>query len=282
MVQVSFTLPIPHDKRAEGAAAQLARKMGIDPALVVHAKPMGPDFTFFVVYGRVNHLVELDKVEVFERDYPLLTPKEVNAPDQEAPATTAGGGGGVHRVRCAHRRHRCDPQHQGLRRREGPGVLLEPRGAQPRRAGVGPGAGGHGRDGQGRRRPRLAGRHPARRAPAQHQGDDGGLPGGVPPGAPAGDRRRRPALRRVDGRRARGRPHLRQGHDTGRGRLVPGAPTGQGRDDHDVAGGGPGRSGGGVPGGAPSLRALLARPLRRQPRGRRLRASPSSGTWPPS
>lgn len=79
MVQVSFTLPIPHDKRAEGAAAQLARKMGIDPALVVHAKAMGPDFTFFIVYGRVNHLVELDKVEVIERDYPLLTPKEVNA-----------------------------------------------------------------------------------------------------------------------------------------------------------------------------------------------------------
>ena len=25
MVQLSFTLPIPHDKRAEGAAAQLAR-----------------------------------------------------------------------------------------------------------------------------------------------------------------------------------------------------------------------------------------------------------------
>lgn len=79
MVQVSFTLPIPHDRRAEGAAAQLAKKMGIDPAMVVHAKPMGPDFTFFVVYGRVNHLVELDKVEVVERDYPLLTPKEVNA-----------------------------------------------------------------------------------------------------------------------------------------------------------------------------------------------------------
>ena len=78
MVQVSFTLPIAHDKRAEGAAAQLAKKMGIDPALVVHAKAMGPDFTFFVVYGRVNHLVELDKVQVFERDFPLLTAKEVN------------------------------------------------------------------------------------------------------------------------------------------------------------------------------------------------------------
>ena len=79
MVQVSFTLPLPHSKVAEGAAEQLAHKMGIDPALVVHAKAMGPDFTFFVVYGRVNHLVDTDQVEVVERDYPLLTPKEVNA-----------------------------------------------------------------------------------------------------------------------------------------------------------------------------------------------------------
>lgn len=79
MVQLSFTLPIPHSKRAEGAAQQLATKMGIDPALVVHAKPMGPDFTFFVVYGRSNHLVDVDAVEVVERDFPLLTPKEVNA-----------------------------------------------------------------------------------------------------------------------------------------------------------------------------------------------------------
>ena len=53
--------------------------MGMDPALVVHAKPMGPDFTFFVVYGRVNHLVDPSQVVVVERDYPLLTPKEVNA-----------------------------------------------------------------------------------------------------------------------------------------------------------------------------------------------------------
>ena len=79
MVQVSFTLPVPHSKRAEGAAQQLATKMGLDPALVVHAKPIGEDFTFFVVYGRVHHLVDLDAVEVIERDYPLLTPKEVNA-----------------------------------------------------------------------------------------------------------------------------------------------------------------------------------------------------------
>ena len=80
MVQLSFTLPIEHSKVAEGAAVQLANKMGMDPALVVHAKPMGEGFTFFVVYGRVNHLVELDKVQVVERDFPLLTAKEVNTP----------------------------------------------------------------------------------------------------------------------------------------------------------------------------------------------------------
>lgn len=79
MVQLSFTLPMPHDKIAEGSALQLANKMGMDPALVVHAKPVGDGFTFFVVYGRVNHLVDPRTVEVVERDYPLLTPKEANS-----------------------------------------------------------------------------------------------------------------------------------------------------------------------------------------------------------
>ena len=78
MVQVSCTLPLPHDKRAEGAALQLAQKMGMEPALLVHAKAMGPDFTFFVVYGSVSHLVDLHEVTVVEREYPLLTAKEVN------------------------------------------------------------------------------------------------------------------------------------------------------------------------------------------------------------
>ncbi|MER6936800.1 OAM dimerization domain-containing protein [Nocardioides sp. NPDC127514] len=79
MVQLSFTLPIKHSKIADGAALQLANKMGMEPAMVVHSKPMGDDFTFFVVYGQVNHLVDTDKVQVVERDFPLLTPKEANA-----------------------------------------------------------------------------------------------------------------------------------------------------------------------------------------------------------
>ena len=79
MVQLSFTLPVAHDKRAEGAAVQLAGKMGMDPAMLVHAKQMGDGFTFFVVYGRVNHLVDTAQVRVAERDFPLLSAKEVNA-----------------------------------------------------------------------------------------------------------------------------------------------------------------------------------------------------------
>jgi beta-lysine 5,6-aminomutase beta subunit len=82
-VQVSFTLPVPFGDeveraRAEGAALQLAGKMGLEPAMVVHAKGIGPDFTFFIVYGRVSHLVDLSAVTVAERAFPLLSAQEVN------------------------------------------------------------------------------------------------------------------------------------------------------------------------------------------------------------
>jgi beta-lysine 5,6-aminomutase beta subunit len=82
-VQLSFTLPVPFGDeaeraRAEGAALQLAAKMGLDQAMVVHAKGMGPDFTFFIVYGRVSHLVDLSAVTVAEREFPVLPAAEVN------------------------------------------------------------------------------------------------------------------------------------------------------------------------------------------------------------
>jgi acyl-CoA hydrolase len=82
-MQLSFTLPVPFGDeseraRAEGAALQLAAKMGMDPAMVVHAKGMGPDFTFFIVYGRVSHVVDLSAVTVAEREFPVLSAAEVN------------------------------------------------------------------------------------------------------------------------------------------------------------------------------------------------------------
>ena len=79
MVQVSFTLPVAAGPKADGAAAALAAMMGLDPAMVVHSRPVGPGFTFFVVYGSATHVVDLDEVHVVEREYPLLSPSEINA-----------------------------------------------------------------------------------------------------------------------------------------------------------------------------------------------------------
>src|SRR6202453_4559153 len=82
-VQVSFPLPVPFGRETEravagGAALQLAQKMGLEPAMVVHAKGMGPAFTFFIVYGRVSHLVDLSAVVVTEREFPELSAAEIN------------------------------------------------------------------------------------------------------------------------------------------------------------------------------------------------------------
>jgi beta-lysine 5,6-aminomutase beta subunit len=78
MVQVSFTLPIPSNARAEAAARDLARQMRIERPMVVHQKALGPDFTFFIVYGSVEAAVDLDSLTVEERPYPILDHREVD------------------------------------------------------------------------------------------------------------------------------------------------------------------------------------------------------------
>lgn len=84
MVQLSFTLPVPSGPRADGAARQLAGKMGIDSALIAHSHAIGERFTFFVVYGSVRHQVDLDDVPVRRREYPLLRPADVNTAIRQA------------------------------------------------------------------------------------------------------------------------------------------------------------------------------------------------------
>jgi beta-lysine 5,6-aminomutase beta subunit len=77
-VQLSFTLPMPEGERARQAALALAEQMGFERVLVAHMTAMGPDFTFFVVYGSTTHSVDPDSLTVVEREFPLLSPKEVN------------------------------------------------------------------------------------------------------------------------------------------------------------------------------------------------------------
>jgi beta-lysine 5,6-aminomutase beta subunit len=78
MVQVSFTLPLADSERAREAALEFARKMGLERAQVVHRKAVGPDFTFFIIYGATSHTVDPDALEVHEREWPLLSYGEVN------------------------------------------------------------------------------------------------------------------------------------------------------------------------------------------------------------
>ncbi len=63
-VQVSFTLPIKDDERAEEAAKRLALKMGLKDPLVAAHKALDDAFTFFVVYGDLEHTVNYEEIEV--------------------------------------------------------------------------------------------------------------------------------------------------------------------------------------------------------------------------
>ena len=181
---------------------------------------------FFVVYGRVQHLVDTSKVTVVERDYPLLSPKEANLAIRKGlrrRLTVVGGciGTDAHTVGIdAILNIKGFAGEKGLEYyREIRVVNLGAQVSVPQLVASGP-------RGARRRRAGLAGRHPARRARAQHPGDVGGVPRGLPGRPAAGAGRRRSALRRGDGRRARRRPGLRPRHHTGRGGELPGARAG--------------------------------------------------------
>jgi len=78
LIQLSFTLPIEVSERARQGALELARKMGFDRVQVAHMKGMGPDFTFFVVYGATGHSVDPDELDIPEREFPEMSYAEVN------------------------------------------------------------------------------------------------------------------------------------------------------------------------------------------------------------
>ncbi len=78
-VQMSFTLPVPHSEEAKEAARQLALKMGLDDPAVVHAAPMGPDFTLFVVYGQCRHSIDMDTITVDQPEFEVLDKAAIDA-----------------------------------------------------------------------------------------------------------------------------------------------------------------------------------------------------------
>ncbi len=65
-IQLSFTLPIAGSERAKQAAIELAGKMGLEDVGVAAMHALDPKFTFFVVYGRCLHTVDVTAIKVVE------------------------------------------------------------------------------------------------------------------------------------------------------------------------------------------------------------------------
>jgi beta-lysine 5,6-aminomutase beta subunit len=66
VVQLSFVLPVPPGERAREAAAEVARKLGLEQVHVAAMEPAADRYTFFVVYGRTSVSVDYGKLSVPE------------------------------------------------------------------------------------------------------------------------------------------------------------------------------------------------------------------------
>jgi beta-lysine 5,6-aminomutase beta subunit len=66
VVQLSFVLPVPPGEKAREAAAQLARKMGLEQVHVAHMEAAAERYTFFVVYGQTAIAVDWSNIDVPE------------------------------------------------------------------------------------------------------------------------------------------------------------------------------------------------------------------------
>ncbi|MGC3998534.1 MAG: OAM dimerization domain-containing protein [Anaeromyxobacter sp.] len=64
VVQLSFVLPVPAGERGREAAAEVARKMGMEGVHVAAMEPAADRYTFFVVYGRTSVAVDYGKIQI--------------------------------------------------------------------------------------------------------------------------------------------------------------------------------------------------------------------------
>ena len=71
-VQLSLTLPVALDDTAKEGARQLALMMGLENPAVAHAEAMGPDFSFFIVYGQCRHQLDLSTITVSRPEFETL------------------------------------------------------------------------------------------------------------------------------------------------------------------------------------------------------------------
>jgi beta-lysine 5,6-aminomutase beta subunit len=76
-VQLSFSLPVPASPLGEEAAKKIALQMGLHDPSVVHYEALSDQFSFYIVYGRAEHMVDLNTINVVEVDHKVMSKEEV-------------------------------------------------------------------------------------------------------------------------------------------------------------------------------------------------------------
>ncbi|MBU1092935.1 MAG: cobalamin-dependent protein [Firmicutes bacterium] len=76
-VQISFSLPVPCNALGEEAAKKMATEMGIHNPSVVHSTPLSDEFSFYIVYGTVEHQVDLETLSVVQVESQSMSKEEI-------------------------------------------------------------------------------------------------------------------------------------------------------------------------------------------------------------
>ena len=78
MVQMSFTLAVPTGARAREAAKRFAEQHGLEDPLVSTMEEPAEGYSYFVVYGRSKHAIDIANLEVPDVEMPKLEMKEID------------------------------------------------------------------------------------------------------------------------------------------------------------------------------------------------------------
>ena len=76
--QISFTLPVSSGPRACAAAIKLANHMGMTEVSVVHQSALSEQYTFFVLYGTLQHRVDFATIQVEKGEDKTLSLEETD------------------------------------------------------------------------------------------------------------------------------------------------------------------------------------------------------------
>ncbi|HEY2141292.1 MAG TPA: OAM dimerization domain-containing protein [Solirubrobacteraceae bacterium] len=83
IMQLSFTLPVPHGQAARKAALELAGRLDLDRPEVVHHQRLLDGYTHFVVYAHCRHTVDYTAQQVDELDLEYMGEDEIEAYAEE-------------------------------------------------------------------------------------------------------------------------------------------------------------------------------------------------------